>query len=103
MNEVEKIVNNYHTEQANYLHFLNEIEMNNNKLNHVKNINDINTILFNTSVDIERINPTAFDLHKNVCIIDNCKKLVCYQLKYNNSSKFICWHHLCNLIQNYNN
>jgi hypothetical protein len=98
---IQNIIDNYNLLQQNYQTDNTETD---NSFNHVKNINDINTIFFNNNVDIDRIVPTALELLKNPCLIENCKKIVCYQLNFTNNkkiTKYICWHHLCDLIQNY--
>jgi hypothetical protein len=100
--EIEEIINSYEQTQNKYNEFLIEIETKIQQLNHVKHVNDINSIFFCKNTEIERINPSNIELLKKTCLIDNCSKIVCYQLIFNkNIDKYICWHHLCNLIQNY--
>lgn len=104
MEEVDSIIQNYDLTYQEYNRFLVELANKQEQLNHVKNINDINKIFFNNDVDIDRIQPNNIELLKNKCLIDNCQKIVCYQLNFTNNKKlkkFICWHHLCNLIQNF--
>lgn len=104
MKELENIVETYQDAYQEYNNFLIDLANKQEQLNHVKNIKDINTILFNNDVDIDRIQITNIELLKNKCLIDDCKKIVCYQLNFtknNKNNKFICWHHLCNLIQNF--
>jgi hypothetical protein len=104
LEEVDTIVKNYEETYKEYNNFLEELSKKEEQLNHVKNINDINKILFDNDVDINRILPNNSELFKNKCLIDNCQKMVCYQLNFTNNKKlkkYICWYHLCNLIQNF--
>jgi hypothetical protein len=66
--EIEEIINSYEQTQNKYNEFLIEIETKIQQLNHVKHVNDINSIFFCKNTEIERINPSNIELLKKTCL-----------------------------------
>jgi hypothetical protein len=68
---------------------------------HAKSITDINKFFIN--IDLTRIEPIIEGniIPKYDCCIENCNKLCLYEMKYNNNKKYICWFHLCGIINKY--
>jgi len=84
-----------------YIQLLKEYEDQYQLFIHAKNITDINKIF--TNIDLKRIEPL---INTNIiptynCCIENCNKICLYEMTYKNNTRYICWFHLCGIINKY--
>ncbi len=89
----------YEQYQKEYNQLLTEYEEQYHQFIHAKSITDINK--FFIDIDLTRIEPTGNFIPKYDCCIENCNKMCLYEMKYNNNIKYICWFHLCGIINKY--
>jgi hypothetical protein len=68
---------------------------------HANNIRDINTIFQDIILNrLDYVNNGKI-INQYKCCINGCIKISLYEMKYKENIKYICWFHLCNVINKY--